>query len=115
MLKTLSFYLLLSYTSLWVFDLQISRLIFPLTKGLRHIVEIPPPFFSFFLKKMILATLGGSDMLEQNFLTDGYLHRLFCTPSLKAARPYGWTRLAVVHHGIFHLHSEIGWALSLFA
>ena len=54
-------------------------------------------------------------MLEQNFLTDGYLHRLFCTPSLKAARPYGWTRSAVVHHGIFHLRSEIGWALSLFA
>ena len=54
-------------------------------------------------------------MLEQIFLTDGYLHRLFCTPLLKAARPYGWTRLAVMHHGIFHLHSEIGWALSLFA
>ncbi len=28
---------------------------FPLTKGLRHIVEIPPIFF-FFLKKMILVT-----------------------------------------------------------
>jgi hypothetical protein len=77
---------------------------------------ITPLFFLFsFLKKMILVTLGGSDMLEQNFLTDGYLHRLFCTPSLKAARPYGWTRSAVVHHGIFHLRSEIGWALSLFA
>jgi len=89
---------------------------FPLTKGLRHIAELPPFFFLFsFLKKMILVTLGGSDMLEQNFLTDGYLHRLFCTPSLKAARPYGWTRSAVVHHGIFHLRSEIGWALSLFA
>jgi hypothetical protein len=79
-------------------------LIFPLTKGLRHIAEIPPFFLFSFLKKMILVTLGGSDMLEQNFLTDGYLHRLFCTPSLKAARPYGWTRSAVVHHGIFHLY-----------
>ena len=138
MLKTLWFYLLLSYTSLWKFDLQMiawdtpyhqlsisqhstpcphrlggeyfrekrsfSGLIFPLTKGLRHIAEIPPFFLFSFLKKMILVTLGGSDMLEQNFLTDGYLHRLFCTPSMKAARPYGWTWSAVVHHGIFHLY-----------
>ncbi len=76
------------------------------------------PSFSF-LKKMILVTLGGSDMLEHIFLTDGYLHCLFCTPSLKAARPYGWTWSTMVHHGIFHLyfliHSEIGWALFLFA
>jgi hypothetical protein len=33
------------------------RLNFPLTKGLRHIVEIPPIFF-FFLKKIIRGTSG---------------------------------------------------------
>ena len=83
---------------------------FPSDKRSQAYRWIPPLFFF-----LILVTLGGSDMLEQNFLTDGYLHRLFCTPSLKAAHPYGWTRLAVVHRGIFHLHSEIGWALSLLA
>jgi hypothetical protein len=30
---------------------------FPLTKGLRHIIEIPP-FFSFFLKKILQVTFG---------------------------------------------------------
>ena len=97
-------------------ETKLFRIDFPSDKRSQAYRWITPLFFLFFfLKKMILVTLGGSDMLEQNFLTDGYLHRLFCTPSLKAARPYGWTRLAVVHHGIFHLHSEIGWALSLFA
>lgn len=82
MLKTLWFYLLLSNTSLWKFDLQMiawdtpyhqlsisqhstpcphrlsgeyfrekrsfSGLMFPLTKGLRYIAELPP-FFFFFL------------------------------------------------------------------
>ncbi len=93
MLETLWFYLLLSYTSLWTFDLQMiawdtpyhqlsisqhstpcphrlggeyfrekrsfSGLIFPLTKGLRHIAEIPLFFLFFsFLKKDDPSDLG---------------------------------------------------------
>ncbi len=82
-------------------ETKLSQLIFPLTKGLRHIVEIPPIFFLRYFE----WPLGGSDVLEQTFVTDGMIS---FPPSLlhtvvETARPYGWTRLAMVHQSVFHL------------
>ncbi len=61
---------------------------FPLTKGLRHIVEIPPLFF-FFWKRYFKWPLGCSNVLEQTFVNDGWFHSHlpFCTPLLKLRIP----------------------------
>ncbi len=81
-----------------------SWLNFPLTKGLRHIIEIPP-IFSFFWKRYFKWPLGGSNVLEQTFVDDVMIPLLLSLlhTIVETARPYGWMRLGMLHQSIFHL------------
>ena len=94
---------------------------FPLTKGLRHIVEIPPIFFFFFEKRYFKWPLGGSDVLEQTFVNDGWFHSHlpFCTPLLKlrvltVGRGWQWC-IKVYFISISSHSSKLDWTDTFFS
>ncbi len=80
-----------------------------------------PHFFSFFWKSYFNWPLGGSNVLEQTFVNDGWFHShlLFCTPLLKLRVPTvgcGWQWCIKVYFISISSHSsKLDWTDTFFS
>jgi hypothetical protein len=89
---------------------------YPLTKCLRHIVEITPIIF--FLR-YFKWPLEGSNVLEQTFVNDGWFHSHlpFCTPLFKlhvSTVGRGWQWCIKVYFISISSHSIQDWLVTFF-